>query len=309
MRWVTYGAPERVGIVEDGEIRALDDTRTLLQLIEAGPDELTAAGDRARNAPAEVVPFTGATLHAPLRPPSIRDFLTFPQHLKNCMGGPDAEVPAEWAQIPGFYFSNVAGVLGAYDDVKVPPGCRRFDFELEVAAVVGTPAANVSPDDAERHILGLMIFCDWSARDLQAKEWPLGLGPAKGKDCGNALGPMLVTVDELEDRRSAPSFALEMSAFVNGVRIGGGRLDGMDWSFGELLAYASRGTTVRPGDVLGTGTVPTGCLLEAFATRPHDEFPGWLMPGDVVRLEVDELGFTEQRIVEGDPLHLLRTGF
>jgi 2-keto-4-pentenoate hydratase/2-oxohepta-3-ene-1,7-dioic acid hydratase in catechol pathway len=309
MRWVTYGPERQVGLVVGDEIRALDDPRSLLELIRAGGDELTMASSRARDRPTAVVPFADARLHAPFEPPSIRDFLSFPEHLRNCMGGPDVALAAEWSQIPGFYFSNVAAVLGPYDDVMVPPGCRRFDFELEVAAVVGTPATNVAPHVAERHVLGLMIFCDWSARDLQMKEWPLGLGPAKAKDSANTLGPMLVTVDELEDRRSGPAFALEMTAYVNGIRLGGGSLDAMTWSFGEMISYASRGTTVRPGDVFGSGTVPTGCLLEAAATRPRDQFPGWLQLGDVVSLSVDELGSTEQRIVAGDPLHPLRTGF
>jgi 2-keto-4-pentenoate hydratase/2-oxohepta-3-ene-1,7-dioic acid hydratase in catechol pathway len=257
---------------------------------------LERAAEEVERAPHERVPVDGADLAAPLVPHQIRDCLCFLDHLRNARGTSDLE--PIWDEIPGFYFSNVAAVVGPYDPVRVSPGCEMFDFELEIGAVIGREVSDADPADAADAIVGFMILCDWSSRDIQLNEMNLGLGPAKGKDGANTLGPALVTVDELKPHRAGRSFDLEMRAFVNGNLVGGGNMTQMDWSWGQIVAYTSRGTRLVPGDVLGSGTVPTGCLLEHFRTAPADEFRGWLEPGDIVRLEVDQLGHTEQRVVE-----------
>lgn len=171
-------------------------------------------------------------------------------------------------EVPGFYFSNAAAVIGPHDDVAISPGSEMFDFELEVAAVIGTPGSSIPREKAEEHIAGYLIFCDWSARDLQIQERALQLGPAKGKDGANSLGPMLVTPDEIAHLRSGEGFDLAMTAHVNGELVSEGRWSTIDWGFADIIAYASRGTRLRPGDVIGSGTVASGCLFEHFALDP-----------------------------------------
>ncbi len=308
MKWVSYrtttnGADnEHVGVVNDDVIHRVDDTRPLLDLIRSGAATMTSLAESAIER-AEPVSFDDVTVLAPLTPPSVRDFLCFLDHYRNCTLNQD--LAPIWEQQPAFYFSNPHATLGPADHVPVPPGCNMFDFELEVAAVVGADGANLHPDEADDYIVGYMILCDWSARDLQLAEMEFGLGPAKGKDSANTLGPMLVTADELEGRRSGKGFALSMRAWVNDELVTDGSLDQLDWSFAEMVAYASRGTVVRAGDVIGSGTVPLGCLLE-HAMRDGDDFRGWLEPGDRVRMEVEGLGSLEMDVAEGQALHPVR---
>lgn len=311
MKWVTYRSAdgERAGLVVDDRIHGLSPGTTVNGLLGDDGEKMHSAAETARSDPFEVLDFDGADLAAPVRPPQIRDFLTFLDHLRNARAMVDMDLDPAWEEIPAFYFSNVAAVTGPYDDVAISPGCEQFDFELEIAAIVGRAGSNLTPEEAEDHIVGFTIFGDWSARDLQRHEMRLSLGPSKGKDGANTLGPMLVTKDELEPLRSKNSFHAEMTALVNGETIGHGFMDQMDWSFGEIVSYASRGTEVRPGDAICSGTVPTGCLAEHFATKSAEDFPGWLEPGDVVRFEVEVLGATEQTVLEAPPVHRLRTGF
>lgn len=305
MRFATYVSPrdgtERVALVDDGALHGLPDKR-LVDLL--GPGQLFDAADRAHRSPTEVVPEGEAVLRAPVpTPPSIRDFMAFEQHVVTASAALGREVHPDWYELPVFYFTNPAAVLGPADDVPVSPGSAAFDFELEVAAVVGTPGRDLDPATAEAHIAGYTLFCDWSARDVQAREMTLGLGPAKGKDGATSLGPYLVTPDELPPRgdRLAPSLAL--TAAVNGEVLCRGDLADLYWGFGELLAYASRGTELRVGDVLGSGTVGGGCLLEL---RTADPARPWLTPGDRVRLEGGVLGAIEARVVPGGPARPLR---
>jgi 2-keto-4-pentenoate hydratase/2-oxohepta-3-ene-1,7-dioic acid hydratase in catechol pathway len=309
MRWVTYAdasGHDRTGVVEDGAIHALDDGVTLLDLLDF-PGGLSAAGDRALAAPREIIALDEATLRAPLQPRSIRDHVGFLQHIRNCFGGGEAAIESGYSRVPTFYFSNTAAVTGPHDDVAISPGSMQFDYELEVAAVIGRRGFNIPRGEAEDSIAGYMILCDWSARDLQLKEMAMGLGPAKGKDGANTLGPALVTPDELESSRSKKGFDLSMTAYVNGELVSSGRWDSIDWDFADMITYASRGTWLRPGDVIGSGTVPTGCLLEHYAMSP-DSFRGWLQPGDEVRLEVERLGILTHRVVAGAAPEPLSTG-
>jgi 2-keto-4-pentenoate hydratase/2-oxohepta-3-ene-1,7-dioic acid hydratase in catechol pathway len=315
MRWVRYvsqgNTTPRCGVLEDGMVHALEPGITLIELLGDDGQRLAEAGERALRDPAELVAADQVQLLAPLaKPPAIRDGLCFLDHLRNirrALGVGDELLPV-WQEIPAFYFANPASVVGPYDDVAVPPGCTWFDLELEVAAVIGRAGRDLHPDRAEAHIAGYMLLCDWSARDLQFKELPLGIGQAKGKDSATTLGPMLVTADELEPFRRDGRLSIELRATVNGEELTKGRLDQMDWTFGDLLAYASRGTELAPGDVFGSGTVPGGCLLEHVDTPNPADFGRWLRPGDVVSLSGEGLGETRQRVVPGQPVHPLRSG-
>lgn len=298
MRWVTYRAAdgtERPGLVQDGRVHGLDGT--LLALVESG---LAGAAERATANPVEVVDLADVRLCAPIpRPPSVRDFLSFEEHLRNAVHALGrSDPPPVWFEQPVFYFSNPAAILGPDEEVPISPGCEAFDYEVEVAAVVGRAGSDLTPAEAEGHIAGYTIFCDWSARDVQRRESTAGLGPAKGKDGATSTGPALVTPDELEPYRSGSGFRLAMRGSVNGRELGGGTWADIHWSFGQMLAYASRGTQLRPGDVIGSGTVGTGCLLELSHLHGAERYP-WLQPGDVVTIEVEQLGALSGRIVPG----------
>jgi 2-keto-4-pentenoate hydratase/2-oxohepta-3-ene-1,7-dioic acid hydratase in catechol pathway len=232
----------------------------------------------------------------------VRDFVAFEEHVEGVRKAIDgvAGVPPEWFQAPTFYFTNPYALIGAHDDVAVPPNSQRFDFELEVAVVVGRDGASLSPEQAREHVFGYTVLNDWSARDLQAREMRVSLGPAKGKDSATTLGPWLVTADELEPYRDDEGFlALDMRVSVNGTEIGQDLLSNMGWPFEELISYASRGTEVRAGDVLGSGTSGNGgCLAELWGTR-GEAAPPPLQPGDVVEMTVEGIGTIRNRVVAG----------
>jgi fumarylacetoacetate (FAA) hydrolase len=204
----------------------------------------------------------------------------------------------EYDQFPVFYFSNHQAVTGPGPVVVEELHTDQLDFELEVAAVVGREGKNLSASDADAHIFGLTIMNDWSARALQMQEMKLNLGPAKGKDFATSLGPWLVTIDEVADRaRYGPTgatFDLAMSATVNGVEISRGNVKDMTYTFAQILERASYGVTLFPGDVVGSGTVGTGCFLEQNGSGITSQ---WLLPGDDVVLEIERLGRLENRIV------------
>ena len=308
MKWVTYqysGRPARAGVVVDDTVRGLDQKTQILDLLKAGA-LADAAADAIRR-PQEVRRLCDVRLLAPIpEPPSVRDALAFLDHMRNSRrvtGGPELE--PVWARVPAFYFANPTGLLGAYDDVPVAPGSSWFDLELEVAAIVGSAGRDLDPAAAERSIAGYMLPCDWSARDHQVGEMQQGIGLSKSKDSASTHGPMLVTPDELEPFRRDGRLAPELSATVNGEVLTTGRMDDMDCTFGEILAFASRGADLRPGDVIGSGTVPGGCLVEHLDTDPA-LFTRWLRPGDEVSLSGQGLGQTRQTIVAGVPVKPLR---
>lgn len=312
MRWVMYTSndgDDRAGLVVDGQIHGLPTGSRVIDLLGDDGERLAEAAEQARSDPGEVIAYDGATLRPPVRPPQIRDCLTFLDHLRNARAAVDMELDEGWNHIPAFYFSNTSGVLGPNDPVNMAPGSEWWDYELEIAAIIGREGSDLHPDTADEVIAGFAILCDWSARDLQTHEMKLGLGPAKGKDTANTIGPALVTKDELESFRSGNSYKLDMRGYVNDELISQGSMDQMDWSWSEIVAYASRGTTLYPGEVIGSGTVPTGCLLEHFATEGPDKFRGWLQPGDVVHLEVEQIGAIRQEVLPGKPVHRLRTGY
>ena len=208
------------------------------------------------------------------RPPSVRDFYAFEEHVRNAArvtGRPG--VPDEWYELPVFYFSNPAAIYGPDDVIPYPAGSAELDYELEVAAVIGADGA----------IGGFTVMNDWSARDLQRREMRVGLGPAKGKDFATSLGPVVVTPDELGDLR------LEMVARVNGDERSRGNLASIYHSWDAIVARAAENTQLVPGDVIGSGTVGSGCILEHGDGR-------WLQPGDVVELEVEGIGILRNTI-------------
>jgi 2-keto-4-pentenoate hydratase/2-oxohepta-3-ene-1,7-dioic acid hydratase in catechol pathway len=294
------GTPARAAVVSG------DGARVSLLAADVDPIDLLCEPGLADRVESELA-LSEVRLLAPVRPPSIRDFSVFERHLEGTRmrRHPEQPVPDIWYASPFCYFSNPHAVSGPADDVAVPPGCTRLDFELEVAAVIGRAGTNLSPAEAGAHIAGYTIFNDWSARDLQLEEMKLGLGPCKGKDFASTLGPWIVTPDELEPfRAEGERLDLALSARVNGRQIGSDTLASMAWSFEELVAYASRGTWVAPGDVLGSGTCGGGCLLELWGREGPEAHPP-LAPGDEVSLHVEGIGVLTNRVVAGpDPVPL-----
>jgi 2-keto-4-pentenoate hydratase/2-oxohepta-3-ene-1,7-dioic acid hydratase in catechol pathway len=297
---------ERVGVLVENDVLALEAGLRLIDLLGDAGERLATEGERALAEPANAFALDDVRLLAPIpRPPSVRDFYAFEQHVRTARQRRGLEMDPDWYELPVFYFSNPAAIAGPYDDVAVPPGCTQLDFELEVAAVVGREGSDLDPAEAESHIAGFCVMNDWSARDLQRREMKLSMGPVKGKDFATTLGPALVTPDELEPYRKDRAYDLAMTATVNGVEYSRASLADIYWSFGEMLAYASRGTRLLPGDVIGSGTCGTGCILELSLVHGEDAYP-WLVPGDEVVLEVEHLGRIANRIVEGAPLKPLR---
>ena len=230
-----------------------------------------------------------------LQPPSIRDFYAFEGHVRTMWERRGGDVPEAWYRLPIFYFSNVSEVRGPGEPVWPPARSGELDYELEVAALIDTPAVDLPEERGEEAIGGYTIFNDWSARDLQRDETAVRLGPAKGKDFASSFGPWLVTPDEVMAGRETGATGpdLAMTAEVNGVETSRGRWPDAQFSFGAMVARASADARLRAGDVLGSGTVGTGCLLEV-----KDSTLGrYLQPGDEVVLRVDRLGALQTPIV------------
>jgi 2-keto-4-pentenoate hydratase/2-oxohepta-3-ene-1,7-dioic acid hydratase in catechol pathway len=287
----------RYGVVDGNHIDLYEVSTSIFSAITAGPGEVGPTGPR--------LPWDDAgALNVPFPVNTIRDFITFEQHtagsLRSVTG--TSEIPDAWYEAPAFYFTNPHAALGSGTEVPIPPGCDMLDFELEVAVVIGRTGYNLSVDEAFDYVAGFTILNDWSARDLQRREMRVGLGPAKGKDTATTLGPVLVTPDELEPFRHGNRFDLSMEVWVNDTRIGGDSLANMAWSFAELIAYASRGTWVKPGDVLGSGTCGSGCLAELWGWQGENQPPP-LSAGDTVTMTVDGIGTITNAVTRGPQLH------
>lgn len=267
MRLVSYRQPQGphgVGRLVGDVVREL-----------AAPSMVAWLGGEGREETGAEHPLDAVTLRAPVpEPPSVRDFYAYEGHVATGWRKRGAEIPDAWYEAPAFYFSNPASVHGPGEPVARPEATRELDFELEIAAVLGS----------EGEIAGFTLLNDWSARDVQRREVTIGLGPAKGKDFALSMGPWLVTPDELryEDGR----LRIEATAAVNGVELT--RTDAGDkhFSWPELVAHAGRDTRLRPGDVLGSGTLHRGCLLELGPL----EGGRYLEPGDEVEIAADGLG-------------------
>jgi fumarylacetoacetate (FAA) hydrolase len=257
------GGPPRPGRLEGTRVVGL------------AAESLTAVLASGGEAPADgEFPLEDVRLCAPIpAPPAVRDFFAFEGHVATARANRGATVPAAWYEIPVFYFSNPAAIFGPEDAIPYPHASQQLDYELEVAAVIG----------AGGRIAGFTVMNDWSARDLQRQEVSVGLGPAKGKDFATSLGPFLVTVDEFDGSEA------EMVARVNGEERSRGNLRDLYYSWESIIARAALNTTLRPGDVIGSGTVGSGCILE------HDD-GRWLRAGDVVELEIEGIGVLRNSI-------------
>ena len=264
MRYVTYEMDRhrRVGLLDqDGRVLDAGFDGDMVAFIEAGaPLGPTTEVD-------------GAVLRAPLRPRTLRDFLAFEGHLRNAFKNLGREIPPEWYDVPAYYKGLPDTVIGPDEQIPWPSYTEQLDHELELAAVIG----------ADGEIAGFTVMNDWSARDLQRPEMKIGLGPAKGKDFATSIGPLLVTPDELGD------LSLEMVARVNGEERSRGSSGTMHHSWDAIVAHAALNTRLYPGDILGSGTVGTGCILEHGDGR-------WLQRGDVVELEIEGIGVLRNRV-------------
>jgi 2-keto-4-pentenoate hydratase/2-oxohepta-3-ene-1,7-dioic acid hydratase in catechol pathway len=240
-----------------------------------------------------VYPLSELRLKAPLPfPRSFRDFYAFEQHVKQARENRGLGMIPEWYEIPVFYFSNHLAIKGPGEAIVKPKECNWLDYELEIACIIGKEGRNISADQADEHIFGYCILNDWSARDLQRKEMKVGLGPAKGKDFSTSIGPWIVTKDELEPLKAGKGFDLTMKATVNGRLLSEGNMKDLFYSFREMIERASAGVTLYPGEMIGSGTVGSGCILEL-----GDQVHRWLKPGDRVKLEIDHLGVLQNEII------------
>ncbi|MBM3178530.1 MAG: fumarylacetoacetate hydrolase family protein [Bacteroidetes bacterium] len=310
MKLVTYKTEkEHFGLMVNGEIYAVtmvdsrlpDDLLSFLELGEEGLSMLRAAEKKLMEGTLVLEPVVGCQLLAPVpRPTSCRDGYAFRQHVATARRNRGLEMIPEFDQYPIFYFTNHHAIFGPGEVMLMPDHFRQLDFELEAAVVIGKPGRNIRAAEADQYIAGYTIMNDLSARTLQMEEMLLNLGPAKGKDFATVIGPWLVTPDELETKKVATKplhtgtqFDLVMTCTVNGKEVSRGNLKEMDWTFAEIIERCSYGVDLYPGDVIGSGTVGTGCFLELNGTGKlnHPNYqPQWLQPGDVVTLEIDGLG-------------------
>ncbi len=274
---------------------------TLLELIHAGPDAWAASQQLfavLRSEPLKSLTTeddgrigwdeTEARLLPPLpRPMGLRDFYAFEQHVAAARADLGKEVPGAWYEIPVFYFSNPNSAYGPDEIIPKPSYSQALDYELEVACIIGQPGRDIPAERAGAFIFGYTIFNDWSARDEQRREMEVGLGPAKGKDFASSFGPCIVTPDDLEDKATdrLGVYDLEMVARVNGQERSRGNWKDIHYSFGEMIARASADVFLLAGEILGSGTVGSGSLLELTGGQGP-----WLQPGDVVELEIERIG-------------------
>jgi fumarylacetoacetate (FAA) hydrolase len=269
-------------------------------------DELVrvwASGDlpQVHNGDALSYALSEVSLSAPLpRPPSLRDGYAFRQHVESARKIRGLDMIPEFDRFPVFYFGNHKSIVGPGDVTVQTAHLDRLDYELEAAVVLGKGGKNLTASNADEGIFGMCIMNDWSARGLQAQEMKLNLGPAKGKDFATSLGPWLVTLDELlpratRDRERGLVFDMNMQASVNGERLSQGNLKEMAFTFAQIVERASYGVDLSPGDVIGSGTCGSGCLLELNGSGRMDN--RWLRPDDEVVLEIEGLGRLENRVV------------
>lgn len=232
-------------------------------------------------------------------PPSVRDAYAFRQHVATARKNRGLDMIPEFDEIPIFYFTNHNAVFGPGNFPVLERHTAKLDFELECAAVIGKKGRNISSSDADDYIAGFMIMNDFSARGLQMQEMKLNLGPAKGKDFGSSFGPYLVTKDELEPYKKTSSegdrYNLKMRAFVNNIQVSEDILSNMTWTFAQIIERISYGVDIFPGDIIGSGTCGTGCFLELNGSKITDN--QWLNPGDIITLEIEELGSLTNTIV------------
>jgi fumarylacetoacetate (FAA) hydrolase len=283
------------GMLNDWETY-VDQARKAEQLVKDGKSQATG------------IAYEGTTIMAPVpRPTSCRDGYAFRQHVAAARRNRKVDMIAEFDQYPIFYFTNHNAIQGPGDIPCMPDHFQKLDFELEAAVVLSKKGRNVKAEDADQYIAGYMIMNDMSARTLQMEEMLLNLGPAKGKDFSTVIGPVLVTPDELEPYKvpakpnhTGNNYNLKMRCWVNGELVSEGNMGDMDWTFAEIIERCAYGADILAGDVIGSGTVGTGCFLELNGTGKLND-PNykeqWLQPGDVVEMEIEGLGRLKNTIV------------
>jgi fumarylacetoacetate (FAA) hydrolase len=321
MKLITYhnDSHEQLGVLIDGEVFAMDQLHPELpnsmNLFLNYWDDYLPLAQAAEKAILEGNRLTGTgkpiestTLMAPVPfPSSCRDGYAFRQHVAAARRNRKVDMIPEFDQYPIFYFTNHHSITGPGPITCMPDHFERLDFELEASIVICRHGRNIRAEEADAYIGGLMIMNDWSARRLQMEEMLLNLGPAKGKDFSTTLGPWLVTLDELEnfeipakDGHVGKSWNLPMKCWVNGKQVSEGNLGDMDWTFAEIIERASYGVDLYPGDVIGSGTVGTGCFLELNGTGKLNDpnyTEQWIQPNDVVEMEIGQLGRLHNTIV------------
>ena len=324
MKFVTYqpqnvsGNPSgaRLGLIVGSDV--IDVERAGEEVGRPLPNEIIAflrLGESAMNAALEIdttakadskafsaarSPLQAVHLLAPVpRPTSMRDGYAFRQHVEAARRNRGVEMIEEFDLFPVFYFTNHQAVIGPGLMEVMPDHLNRLDYELEAAIVIGKEGRNIKAADADEYIAGYTIMNDWSARALQMEEMKLSLGPAKGKDFATAIGPFLLTRDELEPYRIASAsgdrYDLTMTATLNGKELSHGNLKDMTWTFAQIIERASYGVTLYPGDVIGSGTVGTGCLLELNGSKITNNL--WVQVGDTVTCAIEELGELTNTVV------------
>jgi 2-keto-4-pentenoate hydratase/2-oxohepta-3-ene-1,7-dioic acid hydratase in catechol pathway len=274
MKFVTYvvgSQKPRVGLLENGDVIDVGFDGDMVAFIEAG----APFGKRT--------PVETAQLLAPLRPRSMRDFLTFEGHMNNALTRMGRPIPNEWYEVPAYYKGMPDTVIGPDEEIPWPAYTQKLDHELELAAIIGRQGKNLSKEHALDYVFGYTIWNDMSARDVQTRELPIGMGPAKAKDWdgSNVLGPCIVTADELDP------YNVYMVVRVNGEVWGEDTSAHMHHTFADMIAYASQAQTLYPGDVFGSGTAAGGSGIE---------LDRWLQEGDIVEMEIEGIGLLRNRI-------------
>ncbi len=312
MKLITYkkNGEEQLAFIHDDQIfdtNLLDDTlpsnmETMLNLWTEKSDKAQSIYQQIKEGKYEPNDsFSKAEIMAPVpHPTSCRDAYAFRQHVASARKNRGVDMIPEFDQFPIWYFTNHNAIQGPGDVLVMPDQLERLDYELEASIVIGRKGRNITASQADDYIAGYMVMNDWSARRLQMEEMKLNLGPAKGKDFSTAIGPMLVTPDEFADKKVSAKdghvgdqYSLDMKCWVNGELLSQGNMSTMDWTFAEIVERAAYGADIYPGDVIGSGTVGTGCLLELNGTAklndPNAE-PQWIKDGDVVEMEIEGLG-------------------
>jgi fumarylacetoacetate (FAA) hydrolase len=323
MKLVTYSkqGEEQLAFLIDGKLYDANAAntrlpRTMMELLNNWEHTIdamraTEADIKSGKTNAEGIAFESANILAPVpKPTSCRDGYAFRQHVAAARRNRRVDMIPEFDQYPIFYFTNHNAVQGPGEIPCMPDHFQKLDFELEAAIVICKKGRNIKAEQADQYIGGYMIMNDMSARTLQMEEMLLNLGPAKGKDFSTVIGPMLVTPDELEQYRipakpghTGNNYNLGMKCWVNGVQVSEGNMGDMDWTFAEIVERCAYGADILPGDVIGSGTVGTGCFLELNGTGKLNDpeyKEQWLQNGDVVTMEIDGLGKLENKIVAED---------
>tara|TARA_B110000908_G_scaffold68840_1_gene83163 strand:- start:326 stop:1303 length:978 start_codon:yes stop_codon:yes gene_type:complete len=315
--YTTAGNPKHLFGILKGEIIynliGCSNANSIIELISTDNWQKLATKFMDEN-PSNTHNLSAITLLSPIpKPTSFRDAYAFRQHVATSRKNRGVDMIPEFDAFPVFYFSNHNVMFADGQEIELMPDhFHRLDYELEFAIVIGKGGKNILSKDADKHIAGFCILNDLSARRLQMEEMKLNLGPAKGKDFANILGPYLVTPDELESKSINTPFGkkydLEMKCFVNGELLSQGNAKDMNWTFAEIIERASYGVELYPGDVIGSGTVGTGCLLELNGTRKRENSnhkERWIQAGDKIEMKIEGLGEIKNKIVKSKTNHSL----